>query len=132
MKIVILGAGRIGGSLARNLSNNDYQVTIVDEDKTRLSNLEDKLDIMTVDGHASTLHTLKKCGLDESTNGIAVTSNDDVNFIACLISINLFDVKKTICRFKDDSYIDQLDVFGEGVIDIPISPENEVTSHLIN
>ena len=40
MKIVILGAGRIGGSLARNLSNNDYQVTIVDEDNTRLSNLE--------------------------------------------------------------------------------------------
>ena len=132
MKIVILGAGRIGGSLARNLSNNDYQVTIVDEDKTRLSNLEDKLDIMTVDGQASTLHTLKKCGLDESTIVIAVTSNDEVNIIACQIAKNIFNVKKTICRFKDDSYIDQLDVFGEGVIDIPISPENEVTSHLIN
>ena len=105
MKIVILGAGRIGGSLARNLSNNDYQVTIVDEDKTRLSNLEDKLDIMTVDGQASTLHTLKKCGLDESTIVIAVTSNDEVNIIACQIAKNVFDVKKTICRFKDDSYL---------------------------
>ncbi|MDC1444229.1 Trk system potassium transporter TrkA [Gammaproteobacteria bacterium] len=131
MKIVILGAGRIGGSLARNLSKSDYQVSIVDENKIRLSDLEDKLDIMTVEGNASSLLTLKKSGLDEDTIVIAVTSNDDANIIACQIAKNAFNVKKTICRFKDDSYIDQLSIFGEGIIDIPISPENEVTSHLI-
>jgi trk system potassium uptake protein TrkA len=130
MKIVILGAGRIGGSLARNLSNSNYEVCIVDENKNRLSGLDDKLDIMTVEGHASHLSTLKKSGLDEETIIIAVTSNDEVNIVACQIAKKVFNVKKTICRFKDNSYFEQLDIFGDGVIDIPFSPEDEVTSYL--
>jgi trk system potassium uptake protein TrkA len=130
MKIVILGAGRIGGSLARNLSNSNYEVCIVDENKNKISDLEDKLDVMTVEGHASQLNTLKKSGLDEDTIIIAVTSNDEVNIVACQIAKKVFNVKKTICRFKDNSYFEQLDIFGDGVIDIPISPEDEITSHL--
>ena len=130
MKIVILGAGRIGGSLARNLSNSNYEVCIVDEDKNKLSDLEDKLDIMTVEGHASHLNTLKKSGLDNEATLLAVTSNDEVNIVACQLAKKVFKVKKTICRFRDDVYFDQLSVFGEGVIDIPISPEDEITSHL--
>lgn len=130
MKIVILGAGRIGGSLARNLSNSNYEVCIVDENKNKLSELEDKLDIMTVEGHASQLSTLKKSGLDEETIIIAVTSNDEVNIVACQIAKKVFNVKKTICRFKDSSYFEQLGIFGDGVIDIPISPEDEITSYL--
>jgi trk system potassium uptake protein TrkA len=130
MKIVILGAGRIGGSLARNLSNSNYEVCIVDENKNKLSDLEDKLDIMTVEGHASKLSTLKKSGLDEETIIIAVTSNDEVNIVACQIAKKVFNVKKTICRFKDNSYFEQLGIFGDGVIDIPISPEDEITSYL--
>ena len=130
MKIVILGAGRIGGSLARNLSNSNYEVCIVDENKNKLSDLEDKLDIMTVEGHASQLSTLKKSGLDEETIIIAVTSNDEVNIVACQIAKKVFNVKKTICRFKDNSYFEQLSIFGDGVIDIPISPEDEITSYL--
>jgi len=130
MKIVILGAGRIGGSLARNLSNSNYEVCIVDENKNKLSDLEDKLDIMTVEGHASQLSTLKKSGLDEETIIIAVTSNDEVNIVACQIAKKVFNVKKTICRFKDNSYFTQLGIFGDGVIDIPISPEDEITSYL--
>ena len=98
MKIVILGAGRIGGSLARNLSKSNYQVAIVDENKSRLSDLESKLDIMTIAGHASALHTLKKSGLDDETIVIAVTSNDEVNIIACQIAKNVFNFKKTKCR----------------------------------
>ena len=130
MKIVILGAGRIGGSLARNLSTSNYEVCIVDEDKDKISQLDDKLDVMTVEGHASQLNTLKKAGLDENTIIIAVTSNDEVNIVACQIAKKVFNVKKTICRFKDNSYFEQLDIFGDGVIDIPISPEDEITSHL--
>ena len=130
MKIVILGAGRIGGSLARNLSNSNYEVCIVDENKNKLSDLEDKLDIMTVEGHASQLSTLKKSGLDEETIIIAVTSNDEVNIVACQIAKKVFNVKKTICRFKDNSYFEQLSIFGDGVIDIPFSPEDEITSYL--
>ena len=49
---------------------------------------------------------------------------------SCQLAKKVFKVKKTICRFRDDVYFDQLSVFGEGVIDIPISPEDEITSHL--
>ena len=130
MKIVILGAGKVGGSLARNLSNSDYQVSIVDEDKSKLSALEERLDIMTVEGHAAKPNSIMKAGADEDTIVIAVTSNDEVNIIACQIAKNMFNVKKTICRFKDTSYLEHYKIFGEGIIDIPICPENEVTSHL--
>ena len=130
MKVLILGAGRVGGSLARALVNNNYDVSIVDQDKAALSELEEKLDIMTVEGHAAHTLSIKKTGADESTTVIAVTSNDEVNIIACQIAKKQFNVKKTICRLAENSYTEDLGVFGEGVIDIVISPEKEVMNHL--
>ena len=53
MKVLILGAGRVGGSLARALVNNGYDVAIIDQDKNALNSLEEKLDILTIEGHAS-------------------------------------------------------------------------------
>ena len=125
MKVLILGAGRVGGGLARALVNNNYDVSIVDQDKAALSTLEEKLDIMTVEGHAAHAVSIKKTGADESTTVIAVTSNDEVNIIACQIAKKQFNVKKTICRLSEDSYTDDLSVFGEGIIDIVISPEKK-------
>ena len=130
MKVLILGAGRVGGSLARALVNNNYDVSIVDQDKAALSELEEKLDIMTVEGHAAHSLSIKKTGADESTTVIAVTSNDEVNIIACQIAKKQFNVKKTICRLAESSYTEDLSVFGEGIIDIVISPEKEVMNHL--
>ena len=130
MKVLILGAGRVGGSLARALVNNNYDVSIIDQDKATLSELEEKLDIMTVEGHAAHSLSIKKTGADESTTVIAVTSNDEVNIIACQIAKKQFNVKKTICRLAESSYTEDLSVFGEGVIDIVISPEKEVMNHL--
>ena len=130
MKVLILGAGRVGGSLARALVNNNYDVSIVDQDKATLSELEEKLDIMTVEGHAAHSLSIKKTGADESTTVIAVTSNDEVNIIACQIAKKQFNVKKTICRLAESSYTEDLSIFGEAVIDIVISPEKEVMNHL--
>ena len=130
MKVLILGAGRVGGSLARALVNNNYDVSIVDQDKAALSELEEKLDIMTVEGHAAHSLSIKKTGADESTTVIAVTSNDEVNIIACQIAKKQFNVKKTICRLAESSYTEDLSIFGEAVIDIVISPEKEVMNHL--
>ena len=130
MKVLILGAGRVGGSLARALVNNNYDVSIVDQDKAALSELEEKLDIMTVEGHAAHSLSIKKTGADESTTVIAVTSNDEVNIIACQIAKKQFNVKKTICRLAESSYTEDLSVFGEAIIDIVISPEKEVMNHL--
>jgi trk system potassium uptake protein TrkA len=130
MKVLILGAGRVGGSLARALVNNSYDVAIVDQDKTALSSLEEKLDIMTIEGHAAHALSIKKTSADEHTTVIAVTSNDEVNIIACQVAKKQFNVKKTICRLSEGSYANDLDIFGENVIDMIISPEKEVMNHL--
>ena len=130
MKVLILGAGRVGGSLATALVNNNYDVSIVDFDKSSLAALEDKLDILTVEGHASHPLSIKKAGADDSTTVIAVTSNDEVNLIACQIAKNSFNVKKTICRLSEETYSENLDIFGTDIVDIVISPEKEVMNHL--
>ena len=130
MKVIILGAGKVGESLARNLSQDGYDISIVDLNKNKVDELQDRLDIAAIIGHAAHPSTFKKAGADEETILLAVTNNDEVNIAACQIEKNKFSVKKTICRFKDSTYLDCLDSFGESIIDIPISPENEVTSHL--
>ena len=130
MKIVILGAGRVGSSLAKNLSSSDYEIVIIDSEKTVLQELGDKYDLMTVEGYASHPKTLKKSGINEESIVIAVTSNDEVNIVACQIAKKIFNVKKTICRFSDSSYLDNLSTFGENTLDVAINPENEVTNHL--
>ena len=130
MKVLILGAGRVGGNLARALVSNGYDVAIIDEDKNALNSLEEKLDILTIEGHASHPVSIKKSSADESTTVIAVTSDDEVNIIACQIAKKSFNVKKTICRITDSAYGNDLSVFGDNAIDILISPENEVKNHL--
>ncbi len=130
MKVLILGGGRVGGSLARELVDNNYDVSVVDLDKAALSYLEENLDIMTIEGHAAHPLSIKKSGADDTTTVIAVTSNDEVNLIACQVAKKQFGVKQTICRLGEESYSENLDIFGEKIIDIVISPEKEVMRHL--
>jgi len=132
MKILILGAGRVGSSLASTLSKENYDVSIVDNNKDKLLRLQEDFDLATIIGHASHPHTLKNAGADEETIVLAVTNNDECNITACQISKSQFNVKKTICRLSDASYLNSLDAFGEGNIDIAIGPENEVTDHLVD
>ena len=82
MKVLILGAGRVGGNLARALVSNGYDVAIIDQDKNALNSLEEKLDILTIEGHASHPISIKKSSADESTTVIAVTSDDEVNTVS--------------------------------------------------
>ena len=132
MKILILGAGRVGSSLASTLSKQQYEVSIVDLNKDRLQRLQEDLDLATEVGHVSYPSTLKKVGADEETILLAVTNSDECNITSCQIAKSKFNVKKTICRLSDASYLDSLNAFGENNIDIAISPENEVTEHLVD
>ena len=77
MKILILGAGQVGGSLATNLSSDGYEVTVVDEDSDKLADLDDSVDLRTVLGHASHPLTLRKAGCDKDTVLLSLTNNDE-------------------------------------------------------
>ena len=132
MKILILGAGRVGSSLASTLSKQQYEVSVVDLNKDKLQRLQEDFDLATEVGHGSYPSTLKKAGADEETILLAVTNSDECNITSCQIAKSKFNVKKTICRLSNASYLDSLDAFGENNIDIAISPENEVTEHLVD
>ena len=132
MKILILGAGRVGSSLASTLSRQEYEVSIVDLNKDKLLSLQEDNDLATEIGHSSHPLTLQKAGADEDTILLAVTNSDECNITSCQIAKSKFKVKKTICRLSDASYLDSLESFGKNSIDIAIGPENEVTEHLID
>ena len=86
MKIIILGAGQVGATLAENLASESNDITVVDIDRFRLRALQYRLDIRTVHGHASYPEVLANAGGMDADMLIAVTNSDETNMVACQIS----------------------------------------------
>ncbi|MYA16559.1 MAG: Trk system potassium transporter TrkA [Gammaproteobacteria bacterium] len=105
MKILILGAGQTGGTLAEHLANEAFDITLVDHDGARLKDLKDRLDIQTVHGHASRPDTLHAAGADDADLLIAVTNSDEVNMVACQVCYSLFQTPTKIARIRSNEYI---------------------------
>jgi len=131
MKIIILGAGQVGGSLAAQLSEaND--ITVIDTDNVRLRELGDRLDIRTVHGKGSFPTVLRQAGADDADMLIAVTSSDETNMIACQVAYTLFRTPTKIARVRESAYLTRGGLFhNEAVpIDVLISPEQVVTNYV--
>ena len=135
MKIIILGAGQVGATLAENLASESNDITVVDIDRFRLRALQDRLDIRTVHGHASYPEVLANAGGMDADMLIAVTNSDETNMVACQISGALFRTPTKIARVRSPSY-DHLDTHsntplfgakGAFSIDQIIRPEQLVT-----
>ena len=134
MKIIILGAGPVGSSLAENLAGEANDVTIVDSDPERLAELQERLDIRTVVGHASYPETLKRAGGNDAELLIAVTESDETNMLACRISQMLFHTPRKIARVRSVEYLDEQDrlFLPDGLsVDMRISPEQLVTDSIL-
>lgn len=134
MRIVILGAGQVGGNLAHNLAREDNDVTLIDMDEERLSYLQHRLDIKTVYGNASHPHVLIEAGIQQADMLIAVTSSDEVNMIGCQIAHSLFHTPNKIARIRSGYYYQYPELFHPQhiPIDVCISPEKLVTDHIVN
>jgi len=132
MKIIILGAGQVGATLAENLANEDNDITVVDMDDKRLRELQDRLDIQTVEGSASHPDVLERAGGDDADMLIAVTNQDEINMVACQIAETLFKTPTKIGRVRSNAYASRPEIYGyNGLpIDVRISPEKEVTRHI--
>ncbi|HEY9035845.1 MAG TPA: Trk system potassium transporter TrkA [Pseudomonadales bacterium] len=130
MKILILGAGQVGGTLALNLASEKNDITVVDTDSGRLQELQSRLDIRTVVGSASHPSTLRKAGADDADMLIAVTSSDEINMVACQVAHSLFRTPTKICRVRAQAYIHRADELfrPEHIpVDVTIAPEQLVT-----
>ena len=132
MNIVILGAGQVGSSLARNLANEDNDITVIDSDKVALRELREKLDIHTRYGHASHPDVLEQANVNDADMLIAVTNSDEVNMMACQIAYSLFRTPTKIARVRASGYLEHQELFTPELIpvDVLISPEELITNHI--
>ncbi|MBC8944453.1 MULTISPECIES: Trk system potassium transporter TrkA [Xenorhabdus] len=133
MKIIILGAGQVGGTLAENLVDENNDITVVDTDTDRLRQLQDKFDLRVVNGHGSHPRVLREAGAEDADMLVAVTNSDETNMIACQIAYSLFNTPNKVARIRSSEYIRESEKLfqpNDIPIDYLISPEQLVIDYI--
>jgi trk system potassium uptake protein TrkA len=132
MKIIILGAGQVGSSVASNLVSEDNDITVIDIDQKVLLALSERYDLQVVHGVASHPSVLAKAGADDADMIIAVTNSDETNMIACQVAYTIFHTPTKIARVRNVEYLKSSALFAQEAlpIDVLISPEQIVTEYI--
>lgn len=132
MKIIILGAGQVGTTVAETLASEANDITVIDHDLEKLDELKDRLDIRTVHGQASYPDVLRQAGAEDADMLIALTSSDETNMVACQVAYTLFNTPHKISRVRAASYLAKGKLFNRKAIPIDeiISPHQEVTNYI--
>ncbi|MFT7132483.1 MAG: trk system potassium uptake protein TrkA [Cyclobacteriaceae bacterium] len=131
MKIIILGAGEVGGNLAQNLTKEASDITVVDSDSDRLRALQDRIDIRTVRGMGSHPDVLRQAGAEDADMLIAVTNSDEVNMVACQVAYSVFHTPTKIARIRSTTYLDSGIFRNEAMpVDFLVNPEQIVTQDI--
>ena len=133
MKILILGAGQVGSSAAYHLSREEAnEVTIVDMHADVLRDLQDRLDIRTVIGHAAYPDVLDRAGANDADIVVALTDTDETNMVACQVAYTLFHTPTKIARIRSADYMSSKGLFTQDAIpiDVRISPEQLVCEYV--
>ncbi|MDH5368654.1 MAG: Trk system potassium transporter TrkA [Gammaproteobacteria bacterium] len=132
MKIIILGAGQVGSSLAENLTSEANDITIIDKDEKTLLALQDRLDLRTITGHASHPDILRAAGADDADMLIAVTDSDETNMVACQVAYTVFHTPTKIARVRALGYLSHPQLFQQEAlpVDVLISPEQLITEYI--
>jgi trk system potassium uptake protein TrkA len=133
MKIIILGAGQVGSSVAANLVSEANDITVVDLKLDLLRELQDRFDLRTMQGHGGHPDVLLRAGAEDADMIIAVTNSDETNMVACQVAYTLFHTPTKIARVRSQAYLDHLQLFSSEAlpIDVHISPEQLVTDHIM-
>ena len=133
MKILILGAGQVGASAAYHLSREETnEVTVVDKRADVLRELQDRLDIRTVVGHAAYPEVLERAGANDVDIIVALTDTDETNMIACQVAYTMFHTPTKIARIRSAEYMNSKQLFSQDAIpiDVRISPEQLVCEYI--
>ena len=130
MKVIVCGAGQVGYHIARQLSLENHDVTVVDSSEINIRNVGDTLDVQAILGFASYPDVLERANAEDADMLIAVTQSDEVNMVACQVAHSLFKVPTKLARVRNQSYLQPIwaDLFSRDnmPIDVIISPELEV------
>jgi trk system potassium uptake protein TrkA len=133
MKIIVLGAGQVGGTVAESLVSEQNDITVVDTDPARLRALQDRLDLRTVTGSAAHPSVLLEAGIDDADLLIAVTQSDETNLVACKLAARMFNVPRRIARIRATEFLDDPKVLGPDGFDVDLSicPEQVLTDYIV-
>jgi trk system potassium uptake protein TrkA len=133
MSIIIVGAGEIGYHVARRLSLEKKDVTIIDIDPEKIKKIQDSLDVQTVHASGSSLAALQKAGINDADMLVAVTSSDETNIVSCLVANAQTKIPTTIARVRSLDYIYNPHILaGKNFsIDVSINPDYEAVASLM-
>ena len=135
MNIIICGAGRVGFTIAKLLSEQGHSITIIDPSSEDIQKIDDTLDVKSIVGKASYPSILEKANASDADMIIAVTRNDEINMLICQIAFSIFNVPKKIARIRSQDYLNPKfsKVYNKAnlPIDVIISPEIEIAKSLL-
>ena len=132
MKIIILGAGQVGGTLALSLANESNDITLVDTSPDVLQDIQDRADLRTVVGEAAHPSVLESAGAKDADMIIALTNSDETNMVACQVAYTLFHTPTKIARIRAIEYLSYSDLFMQEAlpVDVLISPEHLISQYI--
>ena len=134
MNIIICGAGRVGFTIAKLLSEQSHSITVIDQSSEDIQKIDDSLDVKAIVGKATYPSILEKANAAEADMIIAVTRNDEINMLICQIAFSVFKVPKKIARIRSQAYLNPkfTTVYNKEnlPIDVIISPEIEIAKSL--
>jgi trk system potassium uptake protein TrkA len=132
VKILILGAGQVGSTVAENLVGEANDITIVDSDGEKLHQLQDRLDLRTVTGNAAHPSTLEQAGIADADMLLAVTQSDEVNLVACKLAASLYNTPTRIARIRTADFLNRQELFNRDnfCVDFSICPEQILTDYI--
>ncbi|MGH8688719.1 MAG: Trk system potassium transporter TrkA [Burkholderiales bacterium] len=132
MKVIILGAGQVGASVAESLVSEQNDITVVDTEASRLRTLQERFDLRTVTGSASHPSVLEEAGIDDADLLIAVTQSDETNLVACKLAARMFNVPRRVARIRANAFLDNQKILGPDGFDVDLSicPEQVLTEYI--
>ena len=134
MNIIICGAGRVGFTIAKLLSEQGHSITVIDQSSEDIQKINDSLDVKAIVGKASYPSILEKANASETDMIIAVTRNDEINMLICQIAFSIFNIPKKIARIRSQDYLNPkfTSVYNKEnlPIDVIISPEIEIAKSI--
>jgi len=134
MNIIICGAGRVGYTIAKLLSEQDHSITVIDQSSEDIQKINDDLDVKSIVGKATFPNVLEKANAEEADMIIAVTRSDEINMLICQIAFSVFKISKKIARIRSQEYLDskfsKVYSIENLPIDVIISPEVEIAKSI--
>ena len=134
MNIIICGAGRVGYTIAKLLSEQDHSITVIDQSSEDIQKINEDLDVKSIVGKATFPTVLEKANAEEADMIIAVTRSDEINMLICQIAFSVFKISKKIARIRSQEYLDttfsKVYSIENLPIDVIISPEVEIAKSI--